>query len=240
MRHARRLSNAGIVDLLATGFGLVFVLGMVSPTLEHSRELVQRAKCTSNLKQLGVACETYLSDYRDRFFAYCGIEQFKWASGRGWMDKLFPYLCPDFVGKGPTYPESANHKSTEVYRCLAIPYDPEGSKHLSGYILNMRIYSETTEVGRARMSELTNRHKLIVLYDRNSSSGHPDDADMTDDWGNTGGEDGYGQGGLWYSRATGFGYPGPHDGGHNILFADWHVKWFGEWDSETMTRHCEY
>jgi prepilin-type processing-associated H-X9-DG protein len=232
------MTKQQIAQNAVVGACLLFCLAMVSPTLELSREKIQRAKCASNLKQLGIAWATYLSDYRYEMPAYGGTIQFAWGTGRGWMDRIFPYVSPDAVGKGPSYPESAETQSTEAFRCPSIPCGPDGSKNLCGYILNMRLYFDSLNNG-SNMARVTNNHKLVVLYDRNASMGSPDDADMTDEWNNSGG-DGYGQGGLWYSRETGFDYPGPHDGGHNILFADWHVKWFGEWDSEQMTRHPEF
>lgn len=227
-----------IAQCVVIGACLLFCLAMISPTLGLSREKIQRAKCASNLKQLGVAWATYLSDYRYEMPASGGIIEFEWGRGSGWMNKIFPYVWPGFVGKGSPYPESADAEETEAFRCPSILYGPDGRKNLCGYILNMRLYRDS-DTARANMAYVTNNHKLVVLYDRNPSMGHPDDADMTDEWENTGG-DGYGQGGLWYSRETGFGYPGPHDGGHNILFADWHVKWFSEWDSDYMTRHPEF
>jgi prepilin-type processing-associated H-X9-DG protein len=47
-------------------------------------------------------------------------------------------------------------------------------------------------------------------------------------------------GALWYYHCRGPDFSGPHDRGYNILFADWHVAWCGEWVSEMMTRHAEY
>ena len=92
------------------------------------------------------------------------------------------------------------------------------------------------------MRKLTFPEKVVVLYDRNKWTGTPSDADMTDEWGNWGTDfsDVWGPGGLWYYHSGGPDFSGPHEAGYNILFADWHVKWFGEWDKESMTRHAEY
>lgn len=224
-----------IVQCVIIGACLIFCLAMISPTLELSREKIQRAKCASNLKHLAAAWAGYLSDYGSSWPAYGGLRQFEWGLGAGWMDKLFPYISPDAVGKGPSYPESADANATDAFRCPSILYAPDGRKHLCGYILNARLYLDSG-TGRIRLSELSNAPKLVVLYDRNASTGSPDDADTTDEWGNDG-ADGYGPGGLWYYPSGGPDFFGPHDGGHNILFADWHVKWFGEWNSDCMTRH---
>jgi len=213
---------------------------MVSPTLELSREKVQRAKCASNLKHLGAAWAAYLSDYGGYMPAYGGIIQFKWGVGSGWMNRLFPYLSPDAVGKGPSYPESANTKSTEAFRCPSLRRSAiDGRVFLSSYILNSRLYLDST-AGKFHPGRLKFPQKVIVLYDRNEKTAACDDADMTDEWGNSNGGDPWGRGGLWGSHTGSPPYPGPHSGGYNILFADWHVAWFGEWDSEKMTRHAVF
>jgi len=233
------MRKMGVIDLIAIAASLIFLLGMVPPTFYQSRELVHRAKCASNLKRLGTAWAMYLNDYGGFMPAFGGVMQFGWGVGPGWMDKLFPYVYPHEVKKGPFYPESANTKSTEVFRCPSLQYSPAGRKYLSGYILNSRLYLDSATGGWQNMSEVVNRDKLIVLYDRNKWTGAEDDADMTDEWGNSG-ADGYGPGGLWYYYSGGPDFSGPHAGGYNILFADWHVKWFGKWASKYMTRHAEY
>ncbi len=228
-------------QLITAGGCLLFCLAMISPTLELSREKIQRAKCASNLKQLGMAWEMYLNEYHAYVPPFGGVIDFLWGRGRSWMDRIFPYVSPEAVGKGPRYPASANHESTEVFRCPSIVYAPDGRKYLCGYVLNSRLYIDSTGY-RATLAGATNRGKLAILYDRNRWTRDPSDADMTDEWGNTKREfsDAYGPGGLWHYPYGGPDFSGPHDGGYDILFADWHVKWFEAWDSEKMTRHPEF
>jgi prepilin-type processing-associated H-X9-DG protein len=114
-----------------------------------------------------------------------------------------------------------------------------GTKYLSSYILNSRLYTDSTAtVQRFDMNRLKEPQKVVVLYDRNKWTYSPSDADMRDEWGNSG-FDGYGSGGLWYYHSGGPDFSGPHGGGYNIFFADSHVRWFGELTEGKFTRHAE-
>ncbi len=114
-----------------------------------------------------------------------------------------------------------------------------GTKYLSSYILNSRLYTDSmATVQRFDMNRLREPQKVVVLYDRNKWTYSPSDADMTDEWGNSG-FDGYGSGGLWYYHSGGPDFSGPHGGGYSILFADSHVRWFGELTEGKFTRHAE-
>ena len=39
------MKRAGMPDLIATGACIIFLGGMISPTLERSREQIHRARC---------------------------------------------------------------------------------------------------------------------------------------------------------------------------------------------------
>jgi len=54
-----------IVDVLVIAASLIFLLAMVPPTFYQSRELVHRAKCASNLKQILLGIKTYTPDYSE-------------------------------------------------------------------------------------------------------------------------------------------------------------------------------
>jgi prepilin-type processing-associated H-X9-DG protein len=228
------------LDAMALALFLPLLAVTVPPTLTLSREKIQRAKCTSSLKTLGAAWQAYLSEYQGYAPDYGGVEDFGWGRGPGWVDKLFRYVDAKPDGTGPPYPENASSRRTEVFRCATLPNAPDGRKYFCSYIMNSLIYLSSSPDNRANVLKAKNRYKLVVLYDRNKWTGVPTDADMTDEWGNAGGPDGYGAGGLWDCYTGGPDFSGPHEGGYNILFADWHVKWFGKWESKSMTRHPEY
>jgi len=52
-----------VVDVLVIAASLIFLVAMVPPTFYQSRELVHRARCASNLKQIMIGVSAYTLDY---------------------------------------------------------------------------------------------------------------------------------------------------------------------------------
>lgn len=233
-----------LIDLHAVIAMIAILLALLIPLLKRARESARRAKCAAHLKHVGMAFAQYLSEYGSYAPSCGGVIQFGWGKGKGWMDKLFIYVDAGPLGEGPSYPDSAESERTKMFRCPSITKSAvTGDKYLSSYILNSRLWMDSPRA-KFYVARLKHPVKVIVLYDRNKWTGAPDDADMTDEWGNSeiSWADTYGPGGLWYYPSGGPDFPGPHKiqlRGYNILFADWHVAWFGRWDRDRMTRHAE-
>jgi len=243
-RHGKK--GFTLIELLVVIAIVAILAALLLPALQRAKEAARRTLCMGHLNQLGRALAQYINEFGGYIPPFGGVIQFGWGKGAGWMDKLFAYADVNPTGVGPNYgggtkqrPGPEDSERTEVFRCpSAKTYVMDGRKFLTSYIFNSRLYVDGLG-GRFDIGRLRNPGIVVILYDRNVKTCEPTDADMTDEWHNDGTGDGFGAGGLWESCCNSPPFPGPHAGGYNILFADYHVRWFGVWITGKMTRRAE-
>lgn len=124
--HGRRASQGfTLVELLVVVAIIAILASLLLPSLTRSKATAERARCTSNLRQLGLAGQMYWDDNRgDAFRSYLGamndgqVYWFGWiqtgAEGTREFDPkqgvLFPYLggrgveiCPSLKQATPVF-----------------------------------------------------------------------------------------------------------------------------------------
>ncbi len=240
----KRSRGFTLIELLVVMAILSILMALLMPAIQRAKQAARHGLCTGHLGQLGKAFMQYLTDYGDYMPDVRGEDDFGWGYGPGWMDKLYPYVSQTLGpprGDEARYPQTCYSERTAVFRCGALKVSAQdGRPFLCGYILNSRLnYDSNT--GAFDLSRLKYPSRVVVLYDRNKWTTASQDADMTDEWGNfaTPQADEWGSGGLWYYHSGGPDFSGPHNGGYNIVFADWHVAFFARWDKAKMTRHAQ-
>ncbi len=208
-----------LIELLVVIAIIALLASMLLPALLRAREMGRRAKCISNLKQIGLAIMMYAHDY-DYYPISIGTAG-SWDPPYGFAPSLLVYL----------------NGNKNIFKC------PSRKKYNSevDYVYNYHAGNEGWFHIYMKANEIKNPSKFILIYDSPINGGEtgidPSDECGIENYPNGAadqdGGDGHGTGELWYWYKI---VPGPHNGGHNILFADGHAKWFAKWDSSQMTR----
>jgi prepilin-type N-terminal cleavage/methylation domain-containing protein len=128
MRTAKR-TGFTLIELLVVIAIIAILIGLLLPAVQKVREAAARAKCTNNLKQLGLAVANYASAYQDQLPSY--LTQ---ISGTGPTTVTIQTTLLPFVEQQNLYSAlQANTQATsttqfnaplKVYQC---PSDPSAS-----------------------------------------------------------------------------------------------------------------
>jgi prepilin-type N-terminal cleavage/methylation domain-containing protein len=75
-----------LVELLVVIAIVGVLLALLLPAIQAAREAARRAQCNNNLKQLGIACQTYASVHGGFPLLYSASDQ------PGWVTQILPYF----------------------------------------------------------------------------------------------------------------------------------------------------
>jgi len=118
----RAIAGFTLIELLVVIAIIAILAALLLPALSKAKDQAQSLRCKSNLHQMGIALETYLSVY-EKYPPHFGL-----ANVRGWQweDELEPYFgvswtnrnfqCPAY--KGPVVADRTRfYSSSYAYNC---------------------------------------------------------------------------------------------------------------------------
>jgi prepilin-type N-terminal cleavage/methylation domain-containing protein/prepilin-type processing-associated H-X9-DG protein len=225
----RKVARGGftLIELLVVIAIIAILAAILFPVFGRARENARRSSCQSNLKQISLGIKQYIQDYDERF----PLATLTGASTLGWADSIQPYL-----------------KSTQIYQC---PSETNGPSNLPnnataglGYtdywynsVLswnnNVTTPNFSTSVSEAALPYST---LTVMIGDGNSAGANPGSSRYRSNGCGNNVSNGVALpafsncgGGRPFATIGGFGGAGNHTrhlDGHNIAFADGHVKWY--------------
>jgi len=248
-----------LVEVLVVMAIIAVLIAILLPALAYSRQAAYRITCLNNLKQLGVAAETYVQSYK--FYPVCVSD----VSER-WSDFLADKTIA--AGKMLGVPVSLwpFHQTATLYNCpilsrmdcdISYCYNElAGRKSIdsAAFASVVPSYIPPKPAGEEVHFNLLSPEKVkspvrfILLYDLPMKSDviGSDSNDLYDLYHDIDPDDfqevetetfapvinpdrGY----LWNRWNT----IGPHSKGYDILFSDGHVKWHKRWSASSMSRN---
>lgn len=214
----RRAAGFSIVELLVVIGIIALLMSMLFPVLRSARQTAERAKCASNLRQLGLAFQMYTNDNRQWLPDWSGWHVYPHdtspedSGGLGWVEKMTPYLSP----------------TSEVYHCPSFP-----AKFYNYFIeaewdgLNGRHSMKFSDVKMSSRFVLSGDCTQQQLYPPPYGTGsNTTDDDDRDDFGLP----------CLCFPGDGGGFL-MHRGGNNVMFDDLHVDSFTAFDPQRITFH---
>lgn len=201
-----------LIELLVVIAVIAIMAAILFPVITKAKDKARQTQCISNMKQIGLAIQTYMNDYDDEFVPPWLSTQYmdghfaisndvdEWGRFRTWMDLTYP-----------------QHRNFSLFKCPSQPSRNYGDPGEWSYMYNRYPWI----INRTKLANVKNPAGMILLS--HSTAGWygtmtPSDMAWYQDLFmgyNPTMENAY-QTGYWMFL---------HNNGNIYLYADGHTKW---------------
>jgi prepilin-type N-terminal cleavage/methylation domain-containing protein/prepilin-type processing-associated H-X9-DG protein len=194
-----------LIELLVVIAVIAVLAGMLLPVLSRARTEAHKTACAGNLRQIGIAFNTYGNAY-EGFFPCAqdpvSASPFYWLwMGRGWRPFLSPFIQRDVDSDDPS-----------IFYCKS---DPEADKlyDSTSYAYSMCFYHAPSQIDAMSQTSDTYSNPQPPIGQRASSVGSPQRKILAGEW--TSNHHRVPNDSGWWTW----------DGWRNYLFADGHTAY---------------
>ncbi|MBN1553510.1 MAG: type II secretion system protein [Phycisphaerae bacterium] len=143
MTVTHRKCGFTLIELLVVIAIISLLVSILLPSLTKAKELARSAVCASNLRQLGVAGQMYVSQSEDRYPYF--NDQPKSNNYPYWQLCLLWALGEATSQEVWSYDESRMNAHREMFHCPSYPTDAPAHHYLYSYAGNMYLSTETAD-----------------------------------------------------------------------------------------------
>ena len=227
-RHRKSFT---LIELLVVIAIIALLASLLLPALSKAREMGRRAKCISNLKQIGLAFQMYADDWDGWVQSPVLSSSDSTRYGGGWDSRLVEIVygidCTPALnasGEHYTFILDSDSGSKTIFHCPSVKH-PMSTKKYRTYTMNTFLTSSTSTHGYKRFFTIQYPSQTLLAVDGRcdtlTSQNHADLAQDHAAWDPNGSEL---KGPYWR-----------HNSMANVLFADGHVKSVKEQEPDWTT-----